>query len=656
LRPVISVKPHQSIAALLAGITGILVIVLVSAFAILAHDAFLKKQSAARSLAAVRIERDILAAKVALRLESSVVEVDDWPASMAGLHAQSEKGFFLVAKELMSYRDNDRGLRGFIDAIAQYNTIARQMVLEAGLPAKKRAKDIPARWRLAYTNLLNQANDQADSLSLDIRRADPSNSDLVDINTSAWNARVMAGTDRRLVTNAIASGSFLPTDRFLQLAETSDRIDAQWAKIRDRSRRSTLPPGLKAAIGNAQQSYFHDVRSVRSDIIGKLANGRTSPASQREWMERSDQGLNSISAVSDVALDITQARESAELAAAIRHFYFSIALMVLSIGLAAFAALYVMSRVIWPLQRLTQSMRTVIDGNLGHAIPFGDRPDEIGQFARTLQSFRDATVEKQHLQAELSRNQVEKEVAEKANRVKSEFLATMSHELRTPLNAIIGFSEVIQSETFGPGLPRYREYATDINKAGAHLLSVINDILDFTKAEAGKLELRIEQTDLAEVIEDAAGLMRQLATDRGLQFGVDIHPMPFMALDGLRVKQVILNLLSNALKFTDAGGSVWIEARRDACGSVVVRVRDTGIGIPQDMIPLVFEPFQQIDSALARKYEGTGLGLSLVKTFVRLHGGDVGIESKVAQGTTVSITFPPSCGERESAQPVRRAG
>jgi signal transduction histidine kinase len=450
----------------------------------------------------------------------------------------------------------------------------------------------------------------------------------------------MAGTDRRLIAGAIDAGGFLPTDQFLQLAETSDKIDVQWTKIRDRSKRSVLPPSLNAVLKEAQVSYFRDVRALRSEIVERLANGHAAPVSQREWIERSDQGLNSISAVSDVALDLTESREAAELASATRHFYFSIALMILSIGLAIFAALHVMVRAIWPLQRITQSMRTVIEGNLGHSIPFGDRADEIGQFARTLQSFRDGAVEKQHLQAELLRNQMAKEVAEKANRVKSEFLATMSHELRTPLNAIIGFSEVIKSESFGPGLPRYREYATDINNAGAHLLSVINDILDFTKAEAGKLDLRVEEVDLMEVIEESAGLVRQLATDRALQFHVDILPLPPLALDRLRVKQVILNLLSNALKFTDAGGAVRIEARQDDSGCVVVRVRDTGIGIPAEMISLVFEPFRQIDSALARKYEGTGLGLSLVKTLVELHGGEVNIESKVSHGTVVSITFP----------------
>jgi signal transduction histidine kinase len=154
--------------------------------------------------------------------------------------------------------------------------------------------------------------------------------------------------------------------------------------------------------------------------------------------------------------------------------------------------------------------------------------------------------------------------------------------------------------------------------------------------------LRVEQVDLTEVVEEAASLVRQLAFNRGLKFYVANSSLPLIWLDRLRVKQVILNLLSNALKFTDTDGTVSIETGRDGSGSIFLRVRDTGIGIPSEMISVVFEPFRQIDSALARKYEGTGLGLSLVKTFVELHGGSVGIESEVNRGTTVSLTFPQS--------------
>ncbi len=281
---------------------------LISTFAIFAHDAFVKKQSSARSLVAVQIERDILAAKVALRAESSLVEAGDGSDRMAGLHSKSEKSLFLVVTELRSYRNGDgnQGLRRLVDALNQYNHAVHELVEDGRLPEAKRSKSILARWRQVYSNLLSEANDQADTLSLDIVRADPANNDLIDVDRFAWNARVMAGTDRRLVGAAIGTGSFLSTDQFLQLSETADSINVLWTKVRDRADQSSLPPDLNAAIGKAQKSYFRDVRAMRTAIIESLANGRPAPISQRDWIERSDNGLNSISAISDIALDLTE--------------------------------------------------------------------------------------------------------------------------------------------------------------------------------------------------------------------------------------------------------------------------------------------------------------------------------------------------------------
>ena len=649
-------KRPPSVATLLATITGMLVVMLVSTFALLAGSAFDKKQNSARSLAAVQIERSILLAKAALRSEASVIASvgqnrsdAEWIETINNLHSDSEKDFSLVAAGLRAYRkgNSDSGLPELTDAVNRYNELFREISGKVQWRTATGLKNNMAHWHLAYTNLLSETNEQADILSRDIIRADPLINDMIDINRLAWNARVMAGTDRGLLKAAIETDGTLSTDQLLQFAEISDRIDATWAKVLEESKLPFLPPQLKAAIQQAQDSYFHRLRTLRAEVIDRLANGHPVSISSQEWTRLSDQGLNGISRISDVALDLTEAHESRELSAATRHFYFAIVLMILSIGLASFASLYVMSRVIWPLKRITRSMGTVIEGDLGHAIPFGNRQDEIGQFARTLQMFRDGAVERQHLEAELLRNQVAKQIAETANRVKSEFLAAMSHELRTPLNAIIGFSEVIKTDAFGPDLPRYRDYAGHIHGAGTHLLSIINSILDYTKAEAGKLDLRIEQVDLADIIEEAACLVRQQATERQLQLRLDVGALPPMALDRLRVKQTLVNLLSNAVKFTNAGGKVTVEAGQNAFGDVEICVRDTGIGIAPEMLPLVFEPFRQIDSALARKYEGTGLGLSLVKTFVELHDGNVRIESKVAQGTAVFISFP-------AARSVRR--
>ncbi|MDB6090203.1 MAG: hypothetical protein JWN85_2987, partial [Gammaproteobacteria bacterium] len=231
-----------------------------------------------------------------------------------------------------------------------------------------------------------------------------------------------------------------------------------------------------------------------------------------------------------------------------------------------------------------------------------------------------------------------------ANAAKSDFLALMSHELRTPLNAIIGFSELLGTEMLGPlGHPRYREYANDVHGAGRHLLALINDILDLSKAAAGKFELSCEEIVPADVITECLKLTRGKAHEGGLRLTQDLAPgLPNLFADRLRFKQVLLNLCSNAIKFTPPGGSVHVTANYGEDGSFVLAVRDTGIGMAPEQIPMALEPFRQIASPLARNTEGTGLGLALVKSLVECHDGTLEIESALNRGTTVRLVLPPS--------------
>ena len=229
-----------------------------------------------------------------------------------------------------------------------------------------------------------------------------------------------------------------------------------------------------------------------------------------------------------------------------------------------------------------------------------------------------------------------------ASKAKSNFLALMSHELRTPLNAIIGFSEVIAGEFFGPTADRYRSYAGDIHGAGRHLLALINDILDLSKAEAGKLDLHCEAVDVGMIVRDSVKLIADKARSQGIRVQVHLAPdLPALFADALRLKQILVNLLSNAVKFTEVG-SVEIAAELTEKGEFLFRVKDTGVGMAPDMIPIALEPFRQIDSALNRKFEGTGLGLSLVKSLLDRHEGRLEIESALNQGTTVRAFFPSS--------------
>jgi two-component system cell cycle sensor histidine kinase PleC len=231
-----------------------------------------------------------------------------------------------------------------------------------------------------------------------------------------------------------------------------------------------------------------------------------------------------------------------------------------------------------------------------------------------------------------------------ANAAKSDFLALMSHELRTPLNAIIGFSELLGTEMLGPlGHPRYREYANDVHGAGRHLLALINDILDLSKAAAGKFELTCEEIVPADVITECLKLTRGKAHEGGLRLTQDLAPgLPNLFADRLRFKQVLLNLCSNAIKFTPPGGSVHVTADQREDGCFVLAVRDSGIGMAPEQIPLALEPFRQIASPLARNTEGTGLGLALVKSLVECHDGTLQIESALNRGTTVRLVLPSS--------------
>jgi signal transduction histidine kinase len=238
--------------------------------------------------------------------------------------------------------------------------------------------------------------------------------------------------------------------------------------------------------------------------------------------------------------------------------------------------------------------------------------------------------------------QIAKEQAELANRAKTNFLGTMSHELRTPLNAIIGFSEIIEDQLLGPiGTEKYLDYVRDIHMSGSHLLEVINDILDLSKVEAGKFELLEKGVDLARVVESTIRLMRDKATRAELSIVTAIpDPSPVLMADERALKQIILNLLSNSIKFTRPGGTITIAGELVANDEFAISVADTGIGMPEPDIPKALAPFGQVDSSLTRKYAGTGLGLPLVKSLAELHGGRLTLTSTVGVGTRATVYLP----------------
>jgi signal transduction histidine kinase len=229
---------------------------------------------------------------------------------------------------------------------------------------------------------------------------------------------------------------------------------------------------------------------------------------------------------------------------------------------------------------------------------------------------------------------------ELANKHKSDFLANMSHELRTPLNAIIGFSEVMLERLFGEVNEKQEEYLNDILSSGRHLLSLINDILDLAKIEAGRMELELGAFDVPQAIDNTLMLVRERAMRRGIVLERSVEPrLGEITGDERKVKQVLLNLLSNAVKFTPEGGRIEVRAVV-ADGTVEISVSDTGVGIDPEDHEAVFEEFRQVGSDYARRHEGTGLGLALARRFVELHGGRIWVKSQKGQGSTFTFAIP----------------
>ena len=358
--------------------------------------------------------------------------------------------------------------------------------------------------------------------------------------------------------------------------------------------------------------------------------------------------------------------------------------------LAGLGATLIAQGILKPLERLIRTTRDIAADRPSAPVPLLQRADELGEFARAIDQFRSGKdqlrlahdrslaakeallrreealvtlnrrlaaqatdlvdtnrlLEKQAVDLEQLNDQyhAEREAATRASRAKSEFLANMSHELRTPLNAVIGYSEILTREMFGPLPPRYSDYANDILVAGRHLLEVINDILDMSRIESGAHNMLVAETDLAETIRSAASFLQWRVEEKRQELRIAIAPdLPVTRIDARAIRQVALNLIGNAIKFTPPGGRIDVDVRLRSDRWVEVAVRDNGSGIAPDHLPHVFTPFWQAEEARKRTQEGTGLGLSISKKLIELHDGVIEIASEPGVGTLVTFRLPPSC-------------
>jgi signal transduction histidine kinase len=381
-------------------------------------------------------------------------------------------------------------------------------------------------------------------------------------------------------------------------------------------------------LGRVREDYDQFIKVVTHVIelirAGKVAEGRELQLTQAGPLaDRLERLTNEL--VNKAEADMVSSTDASQEAYGTSRWVV-IGFAIGSIGLALFLGYAISWSLIGPVKQMDARLRDIASGDFAGHVRVLNR-DELGALAENLNRMND----------ELGRLYQQLEAA---SRHKSEFLANMSHELRTPLNAIIGFSEVLQERMFGELNDKQAEYLQDILASGRHLLSLINDILDLSKIEAGRMELEVSTFDLRATLDTALTLVRERAMrhDIELKLSVDLG-LGDIAADERKLKQVLLNLLSNAVKFTPDGGRITLAAERTD-GSVEVSVSDTGIGIAAEDQDAIFEEFRQVGNDYTRKREGTGLGLTLTKKFVEMHGGTIWVKSEPGQGSTFTFALP----------------
>ncbi|PYN32190.1 MAG: hypothetical protein DME01_22635 [Candidatus Rokuibacteriota bacterium] len=408
------------------------------------------------------------------------------------------------------------------------------------------------------------------------------------------------------------------------------------------ARLETAAPPEERALIQAIRVAQDDAMATVADIANAVRDRRMADAMtalrtrQEPIYQKIETLVGSLVAAEDTRMASLRRSIAAAQARSLRQMAgFAVA----AVAVALIAGFVISWSFILPVREFHGFLSQVAEGRFGGSVAVPNR-DEFGALAERMN----------WMSGELRRLDDEQRVAaatlrglndrlELASRAKSEFLANMSHELRTPLNAILGFTEIMLDELYGEVPPNLREPLVDIQTNGRHLLRLINDVLDLSKIEAGRLELGVDEYSVQEIVDVVHASLRSLAIEKGLAFSVWVAPdIPPARGDGRRITQCLMNLAGNALKFT-RHGRVEIDVRLDE-GWLTYRVSDTGIGIPKEEVENIFAEFRQVDTTITREYGGTGLGLSITKRLVEMHGGRIGVESELGRGSRFFFTVP----------------
>jgi len=647
------VKRTYSVTTWLSLAKGAMALMLVTVFAVAASNAWRREQDSAHIAASARVSRNIVVVREALRAELGVIDTTMAEPAIADaatlarlgqLHRQTLRAMGRIQGEIAALGPETvppELARKIAQGMTVFDRRLFPAVLRAALlPREQRPRRLLIDPQNSVYATLDRVDEQATILSRQIAGSSSYMSEMMRISDIAWHIRVDAGGERRNYANFISWPHKPTQDERDDVVKIRGRTEAPWLSIKKAAQEGGMPAPVAAAVARADVEYFGHYAKLRAHVLDAMEKGEALNISGPQWLVLSTPALNSLMEVSRSALAAAEARAMENLATARHDLTMALLQMAVGIALAGLTAFLVLSRVIRPLKQITHAITHNEDADIERVLALSARGDEIGRFAQALKGFRKMSEDRQRLERELLQNQLARETAEAASKVKSEFLANMSHELRTPLNAVIGFSEMMMHGTFGVISERYREYAELINNSGSHLLSLVADILDLAKIEAGRFQADFRELDLKACVQDCVPLIAPKARERGITVASDLPAQSVMVIaDARACKQILINLLSNAVKFSGDKGVITVRLRE--CGErVQLSVRDEGVGIPADVLERIGQPFEQATKNPHLAREGTGLGLSLVKALVGEHNGQMQVESREDAGTTVTITLP----------------
>jgi signal transduction histidine kinase/AmiR/NasT family two-component response regulator len=647
-------KRLLSLGVILQAITGLLALSLVAACAVSASHAYQRREAAERVMFATQVAHDLFDAMQGLRLERGSVAVvlsrrdgtnDSYrrlPPIRARADATLDRALATLDNRIARVPAADRG-RLTAD-LADIRRLRARVITLRGVTQDALARplaDRPPALRGEWVKAVDALNERLDRLSEqlagEVKDIDPFAARMMRVKQLVWLEREALGSEAMLLGDIVGQGA-PPTQQQLRLlAERRGRAEGVWQALEHDAGGADAPPRLRHVYQRVASRHLQAIRVLEERateqwVSGAAATGTGGPSNDTFFAT-----LQALTDVADAAFDAMGERAGVEVAAAQKDFTLALTLMV-GVGLlGTIGALVIIGRVVRPISAITEAMGAVAQGDLEQSALYEGRHDEIGQLARALGVFRSNALEARRMQAELVKSRVAKEAAEAANHMKSQFLANMSHEIRTPLNGVLGMVQVMEMETLSP---LQRERLGTIRDSGAALLQILNDVLDISKIEAGKLELSYDAFDLEGLVRRTVATFADSAAAKGLTLTGTVSERAcggWMG-DAERLRQVLGNLVSNAVKFTDAG-SITLTAERTSEGLAFL-VRDTGIGMAPEATPLLFNKFSQVDDSNERRFGGTGLGLAICRELLEMMGGTITVESALGEGSAFRVRLP----------------